>query len=134
MITPSHLRTTSYWIDRFRDILVTNPPVRLHTHELDDAGNPQMHPEFLHWLDGTSGRKEGSEDRARLQSAIKQLRRSSLREYEVLYRVMFLGEPVPEVATWLTERAIRGGHPERYSVSDTLVIIYAAIDKVRDWY
>ncbi len=134
MITPSHLRSTGYWIDRFRDTIVANPPVQLHIRELDDAGNPQMHPEFIHWLEGTSGRREGTEDRARLNAALKLLRNRSIREYEVLYRVLYLGQPIPEVAEWLNERSIRGGHPERYSVPDTMVIVYAAVDKVRDWY
>lgn len=134
MISTNALTHTSYWLGHFRDVWETNPPIRLHTRELDDAGNPQWSPDFAHWLDGTSGRHEGGEDRARLKRAMKRLRERSLREYEVVYRTMVMGHSIPEVAEWLTERAIIGGHPERYGVRETIVIVYAAVDKLRDWY
>lgn len=134
LIAPTELKRAWYWLGRFSDLWASNVPIRLHTRELDDAGNPNLHPEFLHWLDGTSGRSSGSEDRARLKRAMKRLRERSIREYEVLYRVMVHGDSIPEVAEWLNERAIRGGHPERYRPKDALVILYAAVDKVHDWY
>jgi hypothetical protein len=133
-LTQAQASTTNYWLVHFRLIWETNPPLRLHTRELDLDGNPQWHPEFAHWLQGTSGRSEGSEDRARLKTALKRLRERSLREYEVLYRVMAQGQTLAEVTDWLNERAIRGRHPERYSRADTSVIIYAAVDKVNDWF
>ena len=77
---------------------------------------------------------EGSEDRARLKAALKRLRERSLREYEVLYRILALGHSVNEVTEWLNERAIRGKHPERYRQRDTMVIVYAAVDKIHEWY
>lgn len=134
MIQPAELHRAWFWLEHFGELWAANVPLRLHTRELDDAGNPQMHPEFLHWLDGTSGRRSGSEDRARLKRAVKRLRERSLREYEVLYRVMVLGASVPEVTQWLNDRAINGGHPERYRDRDTLVILYAAVDKIHEWY
>lgn len=134
MISDNHLTETRRWISFFRDVWVSNAPTRLHTRDLDMAGNPEMHPEFLHWLDGTTGRHEGTEDRRRLKRAIKRLRERSLREYEVFYRVVSLGQTITEVTEWLNERAIRGGHPERYRLRDTTVILYAAVDKVYSWY
>ena len=134
MITPSQLKTTSFWLDRFRDMLTANPPLRLHTRDLDLDGNPEWHPEFAHWLSGTSGRSEGSEDRARLKAAMKRLRERSLRESEVLEKVLVQGIPVPEVTEWLNLRAIAKGYPERYTVDMTLVILYAAVDKLQEWY
>lgn len=134
MIATSELDRTWMWLERFGDIWAANVPIRLHTRELDQAGNPQMHPEFLHWLDGTSGRSSGSEERARLKRAMKRLHERSLREYEVLYRVMVIGRSIPEVTEWLNERSIRGGCRERYRTRDTLVILYAAVDKIHDWY
>ena len=74
MISPAQLAHTRHWLGFFQDVWQAGAPTRLHTRELDDDGNPQWHPEFAHWLDGTSGRSEGSEDRARLKRAMKRLR------------------------------------------------------------
>jgi len=134
LISEAQVTVTRFWLAHFRDIWMANPPIRLHTRELDQDGNPQWHPEFAHWLQGTSGRSEGSEDRARLKAALKRLRERSLREYEVLYRILALGHSVNEVTEWLNERAIRGKHPERYRQRDTMVIVYAAVDKIHEWY
>ena len=134
MISVAQLNSTRYWLGFFRDVWETNPPVRLHTRALDTAGNPEWTTAFEHWLDGTSGRNEGTEDRARLKRALKRVRERSLREYEVIYRVMVLGHAIPEVTDWLNDRAIRAGDETRYSPHETLVIVYAAVDKLQEWY
>lgn len=134
MIANAHLAHTRYWLIYFKDVWETNVPLHLHIRELDDAGNPQWHPEFAHWIDGTSGRSQGSEDRAKLKRAMKRLRERSLREYEVVYRAMVLGHSIPEIAEWLNDRAIIGGHKERYGTAEAMVIVYAAVDKLRDWW
>jgi len=134
VITTDQVAHTNHWLRFFQDVWEAGAPVRLHTRELDDAGNPNMHPEFLHWLDGTSGRHEGTEDRARLKRAMKRVRERSLREYEVLYRVMVLGHSIPEVADWLSLRAAKAGFADEYTSHDTLVILYAAVDKLLEWY
>ncbi|HEX5016536.1 MAG TPA: hypothetical protein VFX15_02995 [Actinomycetes bacterium] len=133
MITGTHLSETAQWIGWFRDLWTSNVPLRLHLRDLGDDGNPELHPQFVHWLDGTTSR-DGDEDRARLKRAVKRLRERSLREYEVLYRVMVLGEPIPDTAEWLCARAATRGHAERYTARDVMVILYAAVDKIRDWY
>ena len=134
MISGPLVKDTQYWLEHFRAILTSGVPMRLHHRDLDLDGNPDWHPEFAHWIAGTAGRREGSEDHARLSRAMKRLRERSLREYEVLRRVLVMGHSLAETAEWLNLRAIRGGHPERYTPSDALVIVYAAVDKVRDWY
>jgi hypothetical protein len=134
VITAAQIQSTNFWLDHFSEVLTANPPLRLHVRAIDGGGNPEWHPEFAHWLTATSGRTEGSEARARLKRAMKRLHERSLREYEVLTRVLVRNEPMPEVTEWLNIRAIAGGHPDRYRNADTLVILYAAIDKIRDWY
>lgn len=134
MITREHVLTTNHWLERFRDTWTTNPPIRLHTRELDMGGNPEWHPDFGHWLDGTAGRHEGTEDRARLKRAMKRLRERSLRESEVLHRILVLGWSIPEITGWLNVRSAVAGRVERYSDRDTMVIVYAAVDKISEWY
>lgn len=134
MISQAQISSTTYWLTRFSETLTTNVPLRLHLRSLDDAGNPDMHPEFIHWLDGTNGRHDGLEDRAKLRRAMKRLRERSIREWEVMHRVMELGEPIPQTTAWLNDRSMTRGHSDRYSQADTLVILYAGVDKVRDWF
>jgi len=133
LISQAQINSTAYWLERFHEILTTNVPLRLHLRSLAENGNPELHPEFIHWLDGTTGRHEGLEDRAKLRRAMKRLRERSLREWEVMHRVLELGEPIPETTAWLNDRGAR--HGDHYTTNDTLVILYAAVDKVRDyWY
>lgn len=106
-------------------------PVRIHSRSYDDGGNPQWHPEFSAWL---LGDRPNSERRKRLTAAMRRLRKKSIREYEVAYRVIALGEHPENTAKWLNARASRNGKPERYSVYDTEVIICSAVDKLLAWY
>jgi len=135
LISATHFDRTGYWLSFFRTVWDGDPPMVLNSsRNLDEAGNPDMTQDFLHWLDGTSSRREGSEDRARLKRALKRVRERSLREYEVIYRVLVLAQPLPDVTTWLNDRAVRARAPERYTIHDTLVIVYAAVDKLQEWY
>lgn len=137
MISAENMEFTRTWIDHFRDILIPDLPSVLHSHEIDGNGAPQWSPEFRAVLTGADGRgRYGVEDHpaTRLRRALKRIRRHSLREYEVLIRVLNSGQPIPEVTAWLNERAIRGGHPERYTDRSTMVILYAAVDKCHEWY
>ena len=55
MITREHVLTTNHWLERFRDNWTTNPPLRLHTRELDTGGKPEWHPDVGHGRGGTAG-------------------------------------------------------------------------------
>jgi hypothetical protein len=134
LISTAHLDQSGYWLNFFRTVWDGDPPFRLHTRALDEAGNPDMTNDFLNWLDGTTSRHEGTEDRARLKRALKRIRERSLREYEVIYRVMVLSQPISEVTDWLNDRAIRAGSTERYMPHETSVIVYAAVDKLGAWW
>lgn len=128
MISTANLNQTRYWLDRFRDIHDEGVPLVLHSHEVDGNGAPQWSPQFRMRLT-----EAGHSDASRLKRAMKKVRQHSLREYEVLRRVMS-GEPIDEVTDWLNDRAVRGGHPERYTAASTTVIIFAAVDKLQAWY
>lgn len=64
---------------------------------------------------------------------MRKLRKVAPREHETLYKIL-AGESVADVCRWLNDRAIKGGHPERYSMKDTIVIIVSGIDKIVYWY
>ena len=105
--------------------------MRMHTRAFDGGGTPEWSPEFSLWM---LGGKPGSERRSRLKQAMRRLRKKSIREYEVAYRVIALGEPIEGVAKWLNARAMKNGKPERYSVYDAEVILCSAVDKLLAWY
>jgi hypothetical protein len=71
--------------------------------------------------------------RYRLTRAMRKLRKVAPREHEVMWRILS-GETVPDVCTWLNDRAIRHGHPERYSIKDTVVLVVSGSDKLAFWY
>jgi hypothetical protein len=130
-ITPEVLDHTSKWMVAFREQWHEETPLKLHSREFDGAGNPQWHPEFAAWLQGVG---KNSERRARLTSAMRHLRKKSIREYEVAYRMIVLGEPIERTTAWLNERAIRNGVKDRYEIADTQVIIVSAVDKLISWW
>jgi hypothetical protein len=64
---------------------------------------------------------------------MRNLRKVAPREYDVMRRA-FTGESVEQISEWLNERAIRGGHPERYSLKDTVVLLASGADKLAVWW
>lgn len=134
MISPAQLAQTKHWIDRFREIHSIGIPTVLHSHEVDHNGAPQWSPAFRGYLTGEYS-QPGPRDSepTRLKRAMKKVRQHSLREYEVLYRVM-QDQTVEEITDWLNARSVRGGHPERYTPATTTVIVFAAVHKLQEWY
>jgi hypothetical protein len=123
---------TSKWMAMFRAEWKSEAPQRLHIHALDRGGAPQWSPELASWL--SDGRGANGERRYRMTQAMRKLRKKSVREYEVAYRMIVLGEPIEQTTKWLNERAIRNDKPERYRLEDTRVIIVSAVDKLLAWY
>jgi hypothetical protein len=136
-LTPAVLANTSHWLAVFAADWHGATPLRLHSRDIDPGGAPELHPEFMAWLtrearlDGTT---PNAPSQYRIKSAMRRLRKAAVREYEVVYRVMVLREPIPSVASWLNERAIRGGHPERYREKDVVAIVQSGVDKLIEWY
>jgi len=113
-------------------------PMRLHDSRLDAGGVPSWSGEFMGWIArnerGTRSRPEYEpEAKLRITRAMRTLRKVAPREHEALWRI-FSGESAEQVCAWLNERSIRHGHPERYSLKDTIVIIVSGVDKLAFWY
>lgn len=128
----AQLEHTAKWIPELAAMWHEEIPIRMHMRGFDDGGNPQWHPDFANWLMGGGG--ENSERRSRLTQAMRRLRKRSIREYEVSYRIIVLGERIESTTKWLNERAERNGKADRYTVADTEVIICSAVDKLLLWY
>lgn len=136
---PDVITKMSHWLEIFAGEWHQELPQKLHGRELDDMGAPQWHPEFSRWLLRHETREErhghrNPDGRLRVTKAMRGLRKEAPRAYEVLYRVMVLGASIESTTQWLNERAIRGGHPERYRNGDTLAIVQAGCHWVEHHY
>lgn len=95
-------------------------------------GASSLHPSFAEWM----GNPRASEP-AVTSRAVKRLRKMSKREYEVLYRIITVGESIDEVRDWLNERAERNSIPlpdgrhRHYSSNDTWVLFIAGVHYIR---
>jgi hypothetical protein len=71
---------------------------------------------------------------------MRRLRKYAVREYEVLYRILILGDSIDGVMVWLNERATRNdiplpeGKDVHYSEKDTWALFIAGVDFVRQAY
>lgn len=134
------IEDTARWMGEFAAEWRNEIPTKIHGGGLDPGGAPEMHSEFWRWLtrndrpDDPRDVQRNPENRLRITRAMRSLRKQAPREYEVVYRVMVLGEHPSATAKWLTERAIKGGHPERYSPKDVVAICVSGVDKLRNWY
>jgi hypothetical protein len=64
----------------------------------------------------------------------------AVREYEVLYRVLVLGERLEETTQWLNDRAMRNaiplqpGREVHYTHKDTWALIICGIDYAKHFW
>jgi hypothetical protein len=111
-------------------------PGRIHKSTLAEDGTPTWTGEFYSWVaKGPWWRGDDSpaSSSLRLTRAMRSLRKVAPREYDVMRRA-FTGESVEQICEWLNDRAIRGGHPERYSLKDTVVLLASGADKLAAWW
>jgi hypothetical protein len=137
---------TLWWLQRFRSDFHGDVPQQIHNHEIANDGSPQWHPDFARWLtareviDTPRPEVATPENRLRTTRALRRLRKTAVREFEVVYRIMVVGSSIEEVTIWLNERAERNGVPlppnrsVYYSEKDTSCILFSGVDKMRDWW
>ena len=124
----------AHWLSIFAAEWHQDVPLQIHTKQLEKGtGAPQWAPEFARWITGRSN-SQNPDGRLRVTRAMRSLRQVAPRQYEVLYRIMVLGDSVASTTAWLNNRAIRGGHPERYRIGDTLAILQSSVDWVEAHY
>lgn len=134
---------TAYWASQFGSDWKQEIPIRIHCAEIGDDGCPKWHPDFEKWL--TSDRmyrRKNDEQRLRTTKVMRRLRRVAVREYEVLYRVLVLGERLEETTRWLNERAERNAIPlpshrpngPHYIQKDALALVIAGIAYAKEYW
>jgi hypothetical protein len=140
-IPQSVLETTAKWMVDFRDYWHDEVPTKIHTAAFDSGGTPAWHSDFERWLgiDWYGKRSDdrwerNPEPRIRTTRAFRKLRKKAVREYEVCYRIIILGEPISETAKWLNDRAIRNGKTDRYGILETMLILISGVGKMISWW
>lgn len=136
VIPRSTIDTTERQLQRFIPEWKNEFPWRIHERGFAGDGTPAMSGEFFRWLTRTEYRRDDEDlpdTTMRLTRAMRKLRKVAPREHDVMWRVL-KGESVSGVRDWLNWRAEKNGHPERYSLKDTMVIIASGADKLAFWY
>ena len=141
------LHETAVWMIDLHDYWHSEIPLKLHTFEMGIGGTPQWHPDFASWLgiDYYSDRSDRNweknpEPRIRTTRAFRKLRKKAIREFELCYRVIILGEPIPAAMAWLNTRAQRNeiplpeGKSIHYDLTDTVLLLVSGVEKLRSWW
>lgn len=141
-VYPDHvMRQTAHWASWFAADWRQETPLRIHSGDIAADGSPEWHPDFAKWLSRDARpRKRNNDQRLRTTKVMRRLRRVAVREYEVLYRVLVLGERLEETTRWLNARAARNNVPlpphrptgPHYTTKDTLALVIAGIDYARE--
>lgn len=135
------MRQTAHWASWFAADWKREMPLRIHSADIAADGSPEWHPDFAKWLTRDERpRKRNGDQRLRTTKVMRRLRRVAVREYEVLYRVLVLGERLEDTTRWLNQRAERNGVPlpphrpsgPHYTRKDTLALVIAGIDFARE--
>ena len=71
--------------------------------------------------------------RTRMKRVFHKVRKHAPLEFDVLYLAIMHGLSIEQIAQRLTERAIRGGHPERYGIHDVAMLALLGIEKAQRW-
>lgn len=148
------LAKTAEWMVNFRDYWHDELPLQLHSG-VSEGGTPDWHPDFSRWLgvdfdrDGSKkdrGWRENPEPRVRTTRAFRKLRKKAVREFEVCYRIVVLGERIENTCDWLNERAARNripfpdpprrwrGFDANYDLNDTLLLLVSGMGKLIQWF
>jgi hypothetical protein len=130
------LRDSERLLTHFRSEFEQEVPTRIHNRDTADDGAPQWAPEFVRWLTARDSDVNSyitnPEHRLRTRRAMRKLRSTSVRSFEVVWRVMG-SEKVEDTARWLNDRAERNaiplpiGRTRHYNVKDALAILYAGL-------
>lgn len=94
------------------------------------------HPEISAWVEECSfaSHQFSQEEISRTERVMRKLRRAAVREYEVLYRVLIVGQTFDQTSEWLNERArvnnipLPDGRQEHYRRKDVVSIITSATE------
>jgi hypothetical protein len=106
------MKDTAVWANYFASDWKQDLPQQIHTTQIGDDGTPMWHPDFERWLTSDHlSKRRNDQQRLRTTRVMRRLRKASVREYEVAFRILVLGERIVDTTVWLNERAERNAIP-----------------------
>jgi len=144
-LTSEVMSDTAHWAGWFASDWKQEVPDRIHCAEVGLDGTPRWHPDFERWLTRDEVRRpnrRNGDQRLRTTKVMRRLRRVAVREYEVMYRVLVLGERLEETTIWLNDRAERNRIPHpphrpdgpHYIEKDTIALVVAGIAYAKEYW
>jgi hypothetical protein len=137
------MRDTAHWATWFASDWKQEIPIRIHSSEIALDGSPEWHPDFEKWMTRDDRSKRNNVAKGlRTTRVMRRLRRVAVREYEVCYRVLYLGERLEETTKWLNDRAKRNAVPmpdhrptgPHYTEKDTLALVIAGLAFAKEYW
>lgn len=158
IVTNAELTKARHWLAEIYRDYRGEFPMRIHAREHGQhyglGSAPPFSPEFkafigyLHcsnprcktcredvpvYLEAEEYRAKQGNPKTRAARAFRKLRRAAPAEYDVLWLAL-RGHTAAEIASKLNERAIVGGHPERYDIEAVAVMTVLGTEKLSSWY
>jgi len=158
IVTEDEVRKTQHWLGQWAKDYRGEIPTRIHAsghgQHFGLGASPPFAPEFVNYigrlnckdphckkcledlpvyLEGEEYRARHSDERTRVTRAFRKLRRAAPLEFDVLYLAVMHGLDISQIATSLTTRAEKGGHPERYDIAAVTLLAVSGVDKVAAW-
>lgn len=135
------LRNTNRWAKVFAEEWRSETPIKIHSGKIAPDGSPEWHPDFVRWMSLSESERRSTPQprrRYRTSAVMRRLRKTAPREYEVAYRVLYLGERLEETCQWLNERAKSHAIPfpdhrpegPHYTLKDAVALFIAAVSYV----
>ena len=159
LVTDAEIRNAKFWLSRIFADYNNEIPRRIHSRDHGQQYGlglaPPFAPEFISYIgrlnckdphckscredipvyiEAEEYKKKHSNQRTRVTRAFRKLRRAAPIEFDVLYMAVIRGKTGVEIADALNERAIAGGHPERYDLQAVAVLAVLGTDKISAWY
>lgn len=158
LVTDAELTKARFWLAEVYRDYKGDAPQRIHAREHGQhyglGSAPPFAPEFISfigrlncsdprcktcredvpvYLESEEYRKARSNPKTRAARAFRKLRRAAPTEYDVLWLAL-RGHTASEIADKLNERAIAGGHGDRYDVNAVAVMTVLGTEKLSSWY
>ena len=129
------MQQTAQWVAWFSSAWKPDAPMHIHPDATAADGEKEWHPDFAKWL-------SDDEISKRTSKVMRKLRRRAVREYEVCYRILVLGDRLDATTVWLNERAERNHIPyppqrpegPHYTRKDALALLIAGLTYAKQYW
>lgn len=158
VVTHEEVLATQRWLTElgrdYRGEVPTRIHASFHGQHYGLGAAPPFAPEFISYIgrincsdpkcrqcaddlpiysEAMEARRRNPESKTRVTRAFRKLRRAAPLEFDVLYLAVMQGLTVQEIAERLTQRAIKGGHEDRYDAQAVVVLAVVGMEKIGQW-